>query len=1159
MKEKDDDLENEKNLEESGKYFSNLELNKDSDTQECPLPNLSEIRCPLCPKFAKITIGHLKNEIISECPDKHLMKLDVLSFKQKSTDHPLSTTKCSICNSFGKTKNYCLECNKYFCNECVNKHNKDYKPFNYEGIYSNFLSQNNPLNNNIINNSKTFLNNNINNTFNHYITPMNLSNNNISSVNKIHHHVINIKDQDNFCAIHCEEKFTSICLKCNKNFCQKCLEEIKNKTINNLNYISCEKIGKFNHNIKNFNELLGEDKKINIKQKLKQEEETYNYIENSTNIIIQQILGKINNLRNIHMLKEKIYNLYLKNKENASLVRTMTDLENDFKLNFDQFDNAEKILNNLQIINKEIIPNEQVESQVINILSNSVVEINKLEKKRELALSKLEKKFEIKRLKKEKKKQKKIIKEAKKIEIRMKKEELQKLKEEKKKEEQEKKEKEAQEKREREERERKEREEKEREEREQRERERERKEREDREAREKHFREMFLLYNNYNNINIEDLKKDEDLNKIYEFLTKLKTEKNIADNIISEIHEIFSKNKSNTKFYENFFILFNESIISSNKEQSINSSIFITNSLSNLACLTNIINIIIEDIKDNLLSRENKELCLIFDKILYIGEKTVYENTFMCALLNKNKVFNNMFIWRNCLFNKIIYILNDISKKEPHILNNRNNNNINLENSINNINITPNCNNNIEFSGIYRYIENYKDLSKEKKDFINEKYSSEILHENIKIYLRHMGNYNYILSNPTFIIDNILNDFNINDQIQNEFFMKYYNVCIKTNKKNKPQNIYTIKIKKLKDKISLIKTGKDDIIKEKYPCKYNLDNISLDIIIKNVSKYLNDEDNVKLMHLNKKYTHLNKIIYKNILKQKNISNRKRINIWKSYLKCNTISSLINYKQLLIEIEKPEIVEENHKITEQIIKDLKRTFYKNKDSYNALFNILRCFVYSNNKINYYQGLNLLSCFLFELTKNEEEAFIIMNNLFCITRFGDIIENDFKKLKIFFYIVERLIYLYLPRIYTHFKDNLITINFFIIPYFISLFTNTYAYLPENEFKFLFYIWDNFILNGWNNIFEIILTILKYLEKQILSLHGDVLCKYLVNDLAKCDLFLDKNFEEFCKSRKLFKINDDLIQLLEQEISMEMNIKSLGESKLLDFESLGNIINK
>ena len=74
---------------------------------------------------------------------------------------------------------------------------------------------------------------------------------------------------------------------------------------------------------------------------------------------------------------------------------------------------------------------------------------------------------------------------------------------------------------------------------------------------------------------------------------------------------------------------------------------------------------------------------------------------------------------------------------------------------------------------------------------------------------------------------------------------------------------------------------------------------------------------------------------------------------------------------------------------------------------------------------------------------------------------------------------------------------------------------------------------------------------MENNILSLKGDEILTFLMN-LPKHDIFLDKNLEEFCETQKFFKLNNELINLLEQEISIEMKIKSLGESRILEYEN-------
>ena len=409
MSEKPSNEENEKKDEEKIE-ISDIQPGKDFSSPEGPTPECSEFRCPICPKFAKITLNILKNEIISECPDNHYMKLDLASYLQKSTDHPINTTKCSICNSSEKTENYCLECNKYLCVKCLEKHNTNNLPGSNGGMLSNILSRNNTLENNDNSCPSSESNNTINNFYPKHLTILNLTNNS-SSINTIQHHVIEIKEQDNHCALHNKEKFTSLCLKCNKSFCDKCIDEIKKGSSNNLSVISCLKLGNFNHNIKKMKQILENDQLKKIKENLDKELEVITYIENQSNLIIEQLLEKINNLKEMHLFKKELYNLYLKNQENASLVNSMKNFESaTSKFQKEQFNSLEKLLQNFDIINVKLPPNEKNKQKKVE---KSKI---KLEKKKDdlKEKDKKKKKEEVKNEEKDKIKQKKKKKKAKK-------------------------------------------------------------------------------------------------------------------------------------------------------------------------------------------------------------------------------------------------------------------------------------------------------------------------------------------------------------------------------------------------------------------------------------------------------------------------------------------------------------------------------------------------------------------------------------------------------------------------------------------------------------------------------------------------------------------------------------------------------------------------
>ena len=633
-----------------------------------------------------------------------------------------------------------------------------------------------------------------------------------------------------------------------------------------------------------------------------------------------------------------------------------------------------------------------------------------------------------------------------------------------------------------------------------------------------------LNNNNFEIINIEEINYEE---KFENFFLLLKSQTNIDKNLLKDINDLFQKNKFNFEFYILFLRTFKRTLSTKlNSENDFYDSLFIMKSFSNLVCLTNIMNNIIETIKEYLILKENRNAFLIFEAIVKFGENCVFNNTYMCSLLSKNKIFQNIIIWKNSIFNAIISQINILIKEYDQ--NKYDINKINYENKNKNL---------FELSGLNKYIYNYNKFSEDKIKFINHKLLNEITYNTVKIYLDHFGNYNFILDNPSDINEIIFSDLHIDNQAMINFFIKYYSVAIHSIKKDKSEN----KDKKIKEKILLIKNRKDDIIQQKYNCNYT-SNEAKYLIIKYVSKFLTPKENINLLHLNKNLL-LNPIIYKNILRpkknKKEISLPNRLQIWKACLKYKTYSTVFNYTQLISEINKKEAIESNKNIMEQIMKDLKRTHCKNKESLGPIFNILRCLAYSNDNVNYYQGLNLICLFLYELTFNEEETFTLINNLHCFTPFGDVIENKFQKIDLYCDIIEKLIYLFLPRIFSLFKQNQIRVIYFINSYLFTLFTNVYSSLPENNMKFMFYVWDNFLTQGWNSIFEIILTIFKCLEKHLLSLNNEDVLGFLGNNMWKNEIFYDANFEQFLETKKKFKIDFGLIKLISEEINMEKNI--------------------
>ena len=146
-------------------------------------------------------------------------------------------------------------------------------------------------------------------------------------------------------------------------------------------------------------------------------------------------------------------------------------------------------------------------------------------------------------------------------------------------------------------------------------------------------------------------------------------------------------------------------------------------------------------------------------------------------------------------------------------------------------------------------------------------------------------------------------------------------------------------------------------------------------------------------------------------------------------------SLFNYKDILEETKTDFFQKANEESIIQINKDINRTYLKKKDEHSAdmIYNILISFVYSEHKINYVQGINDITGFIYDLTENEEETFLLLISIFSMTQISDIFnDEEFQCLKTLFYTIERLVYLYLPKIFSHLRDNNLQLNFFINPF-------------------------------------------------------------------------------------------------------------------------------
>ena len=647
--------------------------------------------------------------------------------------------------------------------------------------------------------------------------------------------------------------------------------------------------------------------------------------------------------------------------------------------------------------------------------------------------------------------------------------------------------------------------------------------------------EYMLIFNN--SLNNQDEPSEDFLIKLFNSLRK---DKEILSCDLTDIINLLEQKTGKTEFYIDFC----DKYLSCQTNIYNRFSLFEFTNFSNLAHFKTFMNNILENISSSLIIK-NKECFELLDKIIIIGEKTYYDNTFLCSLLNKNKIFKNKIIWENSIKFKVLNILNEICNQYPpnySLLNEG----INLYNKGSkfigsflrkepkNLNKKTNL---LEYLNITTYLINYENLSEDKKIIINKNQAPTIIHEVIKAYIMHMSNYGYNLEESINVIYDIYNHYQFSDNDVINYFLTYNNIYYYSCKNKMEKLSINRKLEKNKEKIKDIKNKNNNLYK--YPTKF-MNEKSKTIILKNIFIFLNNKEKIQLIILSKKFKdEISKKIYKYILKQKNTSIKAHIEIWKIFLNFKNLKQINKdmYETFKKEISTPDTKEKYQKIFKTIEADINRTefIHSKQKGMIAITNILKSLQLYNFENNYCQGMNYMASYLYQNTLNEEESFFIILGLFKKKKFSEIFQKGMSKLKTYFCLMDKLIYLFLPKIHFHFKSHQIMTDFYLSPYFITLFTHIYPYIQEKNNVFIMRLWDEFIINGWKAIFEVILTLLKLKEKNILNIEGDELVDYMVNKINKDEIFLNKNFEKFEEMRKYFVITNELINNIEEEIKL------------------------
>ena len=569
-----------------------------------------------------------------------------------------------------------------------------------------------------------------------------------------------------------------------------------------------------------------------------------------------------------------------------------------------------------------------------------------------------------------------------------------------------------------------------------------------------------------------------------------------------------------------------------------------------------------------------KDLFEINFAIAYVSEKTFFqseENPFykiyLCKVLSeKNKNLKTKKFWHKLIQLKIetaiqIKIQNYIEKENKKLeeklkrkeKTNATSNKINFANMFKNMIGNNNSNQNI--INIINSPENIKNNQKKSEKFYKNNKKSIAINV-LKDFIIHFSCFNLDSSDVFDIISEISNEYEFSDE---QTMIKLIISMINS-------NMYSIKNTKFnfqKNDFNLLKKGKklDNYFISKNYIKNNKDN-KIQFIL-NSLKYLNCKDFINLMCLNKNFNNIiSKILFKfilftndeNLLKKYLISPinlKKHLLIWKKILHSNIkIKNPEKFPNFSFEDLKKKFPEENKNNRFELIRlDVMRMSFatNQKEKREQIENILRCLSIQHPETDYCQGMNYIASFLLHFTNDEKESFEIFNKILIYTDYADLYTNELHRLNKYFYVFDRIIYLFLPEVYIHLKNKAISVRYYISPWFITLFTSSFQHITERENPLiLVFIFDVFILEGWKGVIKVGLCLMKHFESKIMNLGLESLLHFLINDILKFDFFQNQNFEKLKNMYDSIKIDSALIENLDYEFEINEKLNKEKEEK-------------
>ena len=606
------------------------------------------------------------------------------------------------------------------------------------------------------------------------------------------------------------------------------------------------------------------------------------------------------------------------------------------------------------------------------------------------------------------------------------------------------------------------------------------------------------------NPSLENTEKDSD-NYIKDLVNKLLSENDVGHEKISKIFEYLD-----LSLYEVGKKILNYLL----EKRGISSLVFLN--LQNLEYLSNILGYITLH-KSSIFEGQfdlNFKIIFIAERIFYL-KKSTNDKIYLSALLSKNKYYKTKQFWGDFVELKLANKLADHIKRFKNLKHQEKSKggifrNFFKDSSKNNL---------LSKTRILPLLKEYNLLSQEQVELI-DKIAIQEMQSIIRETIPSFANFNFPSEQSLDLIAHLAQVYKI-DKIYMSFYVTYFNVSSYTirklipNEKGNTMNIYN-QFKTL--------TGINKKIK----------------LFRNIVPFLTFSDYNNLLLCSKLFhKKLSKIIYKYILKQKNLSNKIRLSIWQNLLGISELKKKYKYKEILANANEDKV---KHEIELDVIRTTIGEVENPQETRMQITNVLYAVSQLNGKIKYCQGMNFIVQFLYEIY-GEEESFYIFLAFFKNTEYNLIFAKELEELKILFYVFKRVISLLEPELSSYFNSNGVDVNFFISPWFITLFTGSHQHFKgENDnSRILIRILDNFIVSGLKSIMEVGCVALHSYENILMNKRYEDMMQFLINDMLRSDFFSKKN-TEFIESFFTNKISKKLVKNIEEEFKQEQKLSNV-----------------